>query len=82
MQELSDKIMASEEVQKWNGEEPFNFNSGSQLGKLLFDILGIKPIAMTEKNAPSVDKINLPKYDLPFIKDILEYRKPSKIYDT
>lgn len=80
---IADKIMQSDEVKQWDDpNEPFNFGSSKQLSHLLFDILKIVPIAKTEKNAPSVDKINLPKYDLPFIKDILDYRKLSKVYDT
>lgn len=80
---LADKIMQSDEVKQWDDPaNPFNFGSSKQLSHLLFGILKIKPIAYTELNAPSVDKINLPKYDLPFIKDILVYRKLSKVYDT
>lgn len=82
MKDALDRVMASPEVAKWDGEEPFNVDSSKQLSRLLFTILGIKPIALTEKNAPSVDKINLPKYDLPFVKDLLEYRKYVKIYNT
>ena len=76
-----DKVMNSEEVKKWDGDA-FNFNSSTQLGHLLFDILKVKPLNKTTKGKPSVDKDALPKYKLPFIKDILEYRRINKILGT
>ncbi len=77
------KVMNSDEVKKWDKEEPFNFNSSKQLSHLLFDILKVKPHNMTKSgDKPSVDKDALPKYDLPFIKDILEYRRINKILGT
>jgi DNA polymerase-1 len=78
LEESRQKILRSDEVSKYDASY-FNFNSGTQLAHLLFDILKVKPVAFTESGLPSVDKDALPKYDLPFIKDILEYRKIDKI---
>jgi len=82
MQKSHEKIMGSEEVKKWDKDTPFNYMSSTQLSHLLYDVLKIKPLSTTPGGKPSVDKDALPKINLPFIKDILEYRRLGKILDT
>lgn len=76
---LEDNIMKDPDVKKWDGSEAFNFKSNKQLSHLLFDILGVKPQGFTKGGAPAVDKEILPKYDVPFIKHILAWRRLEKI---
>lgn len=82
MQMLDQQIMNSDAVKKWDKSEPFNFSSSKQLGHLLFGIMKEKPVAFTNGGAASVDKDALHKYDVPVVKDILEYRRIAKIRDT
>lgn len=81
---LAATIMQSEDVKKWDGEEAFNPDAPQQLAHLLFDIMKIKPKAYTEgaDPIPSVDKNNLPKYKIPLIDAIIEYREVAKVYST
>lgn len=84
MDVLHTKIMNDVQVKQWDTSTPFNYNSSTQLSKLLFGILKVAPEAYTDTGKPSVDKENLPLYadKVPFIKDLLEYRKLSKIRDS
>ena len=75
-------VMESEEVALWDREKTFNFNSGAQLGHLLYDIMKIKPTKFTEMGAPATDVEALEKIDLPLIKRILTYRKLNKLLGT
>ena len=76
------EIMADDIVKKWDSDEPFNFNSTTQLGHLLFDIVGIKPIAFTDKKTPSLDKEAMGKMNIPLLNKIIEYREIDKLKKT
>jgi len=85
-QELLDKIqkahnlvMEADVVKKWDGKEPFNYDSSQQLGHLLFDVLKIEPKSFTPGKKPSVDKDALPLYDVPIVQSILEKRHLTTI---
>lgn len=78
---LKKKILESEEVQKWT-EENFNFNSDTQLSKLLYKILNYKITLQTPTGKGSVNAEALKKIDTPFIKMILEWKKLNKIQNT
>jgi DNA polymerase-1 len=64
--------------------QPFNLGSPKQLGEILFDKQGIKPIKKTPGGAPSTDEETLEKLalDYPLPKAILEYRSVSKLKST
>ncbi|MCP4764554.1 MAG: hypothetical protein GY870_22450, partial [archaeon] len=84
MDRLSNKILTSEEVGKWNEEKEFNFNSDTMLRKLLFDILKYKPSKETAGGKASVDAeaLNKLKDDIPILKYILQWKKLHKIQNT
>ena len=85
MKRLSDKIMNSEEVQKWNDDKKeFNFNSDAMLRTLLFDILKYTPSKKTKGGSPSVDAEALGKLkdDIPIVKLISKWKKLYKIQNT
>ena len=64
--------------------QPFNLGSPKQLGEILFEKQGIKPIKKTPGGAPSTDEETLEKLalDYPLPKAILEYRSVSKLKST
>ncbi|MCA3000041.1 MAG: DNA polymerase I [Rhodocyclaceae bacterium] len=64
--------------------QPFNLGSPKQLGEVLFEKQGIKPIKKTPGGAPSTDEETLEKLalDHPLPKAILEYRGVSKLKST
>jgi DNA polymerase-1 len=64
--------------------QPFNLGSPKQLGEILFEKQGIKPIKKTPGGAPSTDEETLEKLalDYPLPKAILEYRSISKLKST
>ncbi len=72
----------AEEIYTLAGEE-FNINSPSQLGRILFEKLGLKVIKKTKTgystDAAVLDKL---KSSHPIIVSILEYRKAAKLKST
>ncbi len=64
--------------------QPFNLGSPKQLGEILFDKQGIKPLKKTPGGAPSTDEETLEKLalDYPLPKAILEYRSVAKLKST
>lgn len=64
------------------GEE-FNINSPKQLGHILFEKMGLKPIKKTKTGySTSVDVLNQLKDENPIIAQILSYRQIAKIQST
>ena len=64
------------------GEE-FNINSPKQLGHILFEKMGLKPIKKTKTGySTSVDVLNQLKDENPIIEQILTYRQIAKIQST
>ncbi len=63
---------------------PFNLNSPKQLGAILFDELGMKPVKKTPSGAPSTNEEALEKLalDYPLPKIILDYRSMAKLKST
>ncbi|NBT73355.1 MAG: DNA polymerase I [Betaproteobacteria bacterium] len=62
----------------------FNLGSPKQLGEILFDRLGYKPIKKTAKGAPSTDEDVLEQLaqDYPLPKVLLQWRSLSKLRST
>lgn len=80
---LSERIDAlTKEIYFLAGEE-FNINSPKQLGEILFDKMGLKPVKKTRNgystNAEVLDKI---KDKNPIVNMILEYRHYAKLKST
>lgn len=67
-------------------ELEFNINSPAQLRTLLFNDMGLTPIKETDSGQPSTDSETLEKLaettDNPLFKNLLDYRKASKFYNT
>lgn len=64
--------------------QPFNLGSPKQLGEILFDRLGYKPIKKTATGAPSTDEDVLEQlaHDYPLPKTLLKWRGLSKLKST
>lgn len=82
LKRLHEKILSSDEVKKWDGNDKIKITSGKQLRHLLFDILKLKSVKETDKGASSIDKEVLEKIDIPFTRSILEYRRWEKAKNT
>ena len=65
------------------GEDSFNINSTQQLGRILFDVLGLPPVKKTKTgystNAEVLEKL---RGQHPIIEEILEYRQLTKLKST
>ena len=81
---LSEQIKTLPEVQKWNEEheKPLNLGSPKQLGKFLFEDLGLTVLERTKTGAPSTGEEVLQKLDHPVAQNIVEMRKLLKLKDT
>jgi DNA polymerase-1 len=82
--ELGLKMLELEKRAHEIAGQPFNLGSPKQLGEILFDKQGIKPIKKTPGGAPSTDEETLEKLalDYPLPKAVLEYRSLSKLKST
>ena len=82
--ELGIKMLALEARAFEEAGQPFNLSSPKQLGEILFDKKGIKPLKKTPGGAPSTDEETLAKLaeDHPLPKIILEYRSIAKLKST
>jgi DNA polymerase I len=82
--ELGQKMLELEARAHEIAGQPFNLGSPKQLGEILFDKQGIKPIKKTPGGAPSTDEETLEKLalDYPLPKAILEYRSVAKLKST
>ncbi len=82
--ELGLKMLELESRAHELAAQPFNLGSPKQLGEILFDKQGIKPLKKTPGGAPSTDEETLEKLalDYPLPKAILEYRSVAKLKST
>ncbi len=82
--ELGLKMLELESRAHQLAGQPFNLGSPKQLGEILFDKQGIKPLKKTPGGAPSTDEETLEKLalDYPLPKAILEYRSVAKLKST
>ena len=69
-------------VWKTTYKEKFKLRSGTQLGKILFDVMGLATPEKSEKGRYKTDEKALNKIDHPFVKDYLEIRKLEKALST
>lgn len=84
VERLTREILDCPEAQKWKKEtgKELNPSSDSQLKKLLFDILKLKPGKLTVKGNASTDQETLEQIDLPFTQKIVLMRKLRKLSST
>ena len=80
---LAEGIEALQESIYAHAGEKFNINSTQQLGRLLFDQLGLPPVKKTKTgystNAEVLEKL---RGQHPIIEEILEYRQLTKLKST
>jgi len=80
-----DKVLASSREAKLFVEKvgkEINTSSTKDLRILFFDILGLKPVKLTQASNASVDEETLSKIDSEFARNLLLKRKLTKIRDT
>lgn len=76
--DLHYQIMNSDEAKRWDGEEEFNYNSGAQLGHLLFDIIGYKSTKETKAGKKATDASTLDMLGSPMCKLITKKKQLEK----
>ncbi|MFZ9313897.1 MAG: DNA polymerase I [Burkholderiaceae bacterium] len=83
-QELAATISTLEAEAHTLAGQPFNLGSPKQLGEILFERLGYKPIKKTATGAPSTDEDVLEQlaHDYPLPKTLLKWRGLSKLKST
>ena len=65
------------------GEDGFNINSTQQLGRILFDKLGLPPVKKTKSGwSTNADVLEKLRGEHPIIESILEYRQLTKLKST
>ncbi len=81
---IEDNLSKTDLVKQWKkiNRQNFNMDSNDQLGKILYDVMGIKPPKQTKSGKGSTDEDTLSQIDLPELKDILRIRKLRKVRDT
>lgn len=82
--ELQKNLKESEVYITWKKTygKKLNFNSGIQLGEILFSKMGFDPPAYTDSGKFSVDESSLSSINHPFVKDYLEIKKLQKVSTT
>lgn len=81
--EFSEKIKSLEKAIFAAAGQEFNINSPKQLGTILFDSLGIKPLKKTTTGySTAADVLDTLKEEHPIIHDILAYRGLEKLRST
>lgn len=72
-------VKAAQEM-GWEGE--INLNSGPQIGKLLFEIVGLRSTKQTATGRYSTAAAELEKIDHPFIADLIDHKHLVKMVNT
>lgn len=78
------RLQKTEVAKTWRKEygKTINFNSGEQLGHILFDIMGHDCPAYTPRGKYKTDETTLASVDDPFIKELLRIKKFQKLLTT
>lgn len=81
---LKTKIYSSEEAEKFKKVtgKLLDLNSSVDIKKLLYDILKLPVIKLTENENEAIDKEVLTKLKTPFGNDLINYRKKLKVKNT
>ncbi len=81
---LSGRIdQAQRTIYELAGEDTFNINSTQQLGRILFDKLGLPPVKKTKSGwSTNADVLEKLRGQHPIIENILEYRQLTKLKST
>jgi len=65
-----------------SSKSKINLASGTQLGKFLYEVKGIKPPKETEKGSGSTDDKALRQLNIPELNNLIEAKKLKKLRDT
>lgn len=78
------KLFSHKEIKRWKKVygSKFNFNSGLQLSKILYEEFGYTPTKLTEKEKPSTDADALKGLKLPFTEDYILLKQLEKLQGT
>ena len=81
---LSERInQVQNTIYQLAGEDSFNINSTQQLGRILFDNLGLPPVKKTKTGySTNADVLEKLRGEHPIIEHILEYRQLTKLKST
>lgn len=80
---FQNKIKELEKVIFKEAGQEFNISSPKQLGHVLFDVLGVKPLKKTKTgHSTSADVLEALQDEVPFVKQVLEYRSYEKLNST
>jgi len=82
MDSLEKSVFESKEMKKWDKDDPFRLSAVQDLPYLLYNKLGYKPDKMTKTGKPKADKDAMEQIDIPIVKDVMEWRRWSKVRDT
>ncbi len=84
IEQLTDRLKQDEVWTAWKRRFGSQANMGSrpQLGKILFDELGYKSTTVTKTGRPKMDKAELVRLDLPFVKRFLQLEDMKKLKST
>ena len=82
--ELKAKFERTKLWKRWRDrfKSKTNMNSNTQLGEVLYNVMGVKPYKNTASGKGSTDEEALKKLNMPTLDSILEMRKIAKIRDT
>lgn len=80
--ELKKKLADTEQQLNRMVGHPVNWNSSAQVGKALYQDLGLTPRVFTDKGMPSSGEAALAELDHPVVKLLTEYRSHQKMLST
>ena len=83
MQHFKEQTLLTSDGREWKRRygAKVNIDSDTQLSKMLFTVLGLKPSKFTAKGNPAVDKEALSTIKRPIIKPLLKFRQASTAQD-
>jgi DNA polymerase I-like protein with 3'-5' exonuclease and polymerase domains len=83
---LDSELLESVSLSLFDTHDGLNINSKDQLGKIVFDEMGIKPLSKTDAGKPQFDddmiQVLIKEHDFEWAKDLSNYNKLTKILGT
>lgn len=83
---LDSELLESISLELFDSQDGLNINSKDQLGKIVFDGMGIKPLSKTDAGKPQFDddmiQVLIKEHDFEWAKDLSNYNKLTKILGT
>jgi len=84
IQQLTESIHKTPEFKLWKKRygQKTNMDSGTQLGKILFEVMDYECPNLTSTGKPKTDEPTLEQLDIPFVQDLLGIKKLKKARNT